>query len=198
LFLLSLLFTKHGCKNRTFFENAVKITIFFRNFSTIRSKKSDHENTANFQIQNNLVRKIKIFAKKLKFLSKRYVSMKKYLLLRSFSEKITPNNIMYAIVDIAGQQFKVEKDKKIFVHRLQGEEGDELQFENVMLIESEDGITVGKPYVDGASVSAKILSHLKGDKVIVFKKKRRKGYQKENGHRQFFSQIQVESITVGE
>ncbi|NCU32418.1 MAG: 50S ribosomal protein L21 [Candidatus Moranbacteria bacterium] len=105
---------------------------------------------------------------------------------------------MYAIVDIAGQQFKVEKDKKIFVHRLQGEEGDELQFDNVMLIEGENGITVGKPYVDGASVSAKILSHLKGDKVIVFKKKRRKGYQKENGHRQFFSQIQVENITVGE
>lgn len=105
---------------------------------------------------------------------------------------------MYAIVDIAGQQFKVEKDKKFFVHRLEGNEGDVLKFDHVMLIEDEANINVGKPFVEGAAVSAKILSHVKGDKVIVFKKKRRKGYQKENGHRQQFSQIQIEDISLGE
>lgn len=104
---------------------------------------------------------------------------------------------MYAIVDIAGQQFKVEKDKKLYVHRLEGSEGDVLTFDNVMLVEDEAGVNVGKPFVDGASVSAKILSHVKGDKVIVFKKKRRKGYQKSNGHRQQFSQVVIEEIAIG-
>ncbi len=104
---------------------------------------------------------------------------------------------MYAIVDIAGQQFKVEKDKKLYVHRLEGSEGDVLTFDNVMLVEDEAGVNVGKPFVDGASVSAKILSHVKGDKVIVFKKKRRKGYQKSNGHRQQFSQVVIEDIAIG-
>lgn len=104
---------------------------------------------------------------------------------------------MYAIVDIAGQQFKVEKDKKLYVHRLEGSEGDVLTFDNVMLLEDEAGINVGKPFIDGASVSAKILSHVKGDKVIVFKKKRRKGYQKANGHRQQFSQVLIEEIATG-
>jgi large subunit ribosomal protein L21 len=114
-----------------------------------------------------------------------------------FRSKSTPLNIMYAIVDIAGQQFKVEKDKKLYVHRLEGSEGDVLTFDNVMLLEDEAGINVGKPFIDGASVSAKILSHVKGDKVIVFKKKRRKGYQKANGHRQQFSQVLIEEIATG-
>lgn len=104
---------------------------------------------------------------------------------------------MYAIVDIAGQQFKVEKDKMVYVHRLEGKEGDVVTFDRVMLVDVENAVNVGKPLIEGATVTAKILSHLKGDKVIVFKKKRRKGYQKENGHRQFFSKIQIEGITLG-
>jgi large subunit ribosomal protein L21 len=103
---------------------------------------------------------------------------------------------MYAIVDIAGQQFKVEKDKEIFVHRLEGNEGDNVNFEKVMLIEDGDAINVGKPFVEGATVSAKIVSHLKGDKVTVFKKKRRKGYQKQNGHRQYLSKIHIDGISL--
>jgi len=91
---------------------------------------------------------------------------------------------MYAIVDIAGQQFKVAKDQHLFVHRLQGDEGAIIEFDNVLLVDSGDKITIGSPLVKGSVVSAKILSHLKGDKVIVFKKKRRKGYEKKNGHRQ--------------
>lgn len=105
---------------------------------------------------------------------------------------------MYAIVDIAGQQFKVEKDNEVFVHRLEGNEGDNVDFDKVMLIEDGDDINVGKPFVEGAKVSATILSHLKGDKVVVFKKKRRKGYQVENGHRQQFSKVKIEGITIGE
>ena len=104
---------------------------------------------------------------------------------------------MYAIVDIAGQQFKVEKDRKIFVHRLAQNEGDAVEFEKVMLIDNDGNIQVGAPVVEGAKVKAKVLSHVKGDKVIVFKKKRRKGYKKKNGHRQQFSQIQIEDILVG-
>jgi len=101
---------------------------------------------------------------------------------------------MYAIVDIAGQQFKVKKDQSIFVHRLQGSEGTKIEFDNVLLIDNEGKITVGSPAVDGARVAAKILSHDKGDKVIVFKKKRRKGYQKSNGHRQSFTKILIQGI----
>jgi large subunit ribosomal protein L21 len=101
---------------------------------------------------------------------------------------------MYAIVEIAGQQFKVEKDQSIFVHRLDGEEGSNVDFEKVLLIEDGKKINVGTPVVEGAKVSAKILSHLKGDKVIVFKKKRRKGYRKKNGHRQYLTKIQIENI----
>ena len=103
---------------------------------------------------------------------------------------------MYAIVDIAGQQFKVEKDKEIFVHRLEGEEGDNVNFEKVMLIEDGDAVNVGKPFIEGAAVSAKIVSHLKGDKVTVFKKKRRKGYKVANAHRQYLSNIHIDGITV--
>jgi len=101
---------------------------------------------------------------------------------------------MYAIVEIAGQQFKVEKDQSIFVHRLEGEEGSNVDFDKVLLIEDGKKINVGTPVVEGAKVSAKILTHLKGDKVIVFKKKRRKGYRKKNGHRQYLTKIQIENI----
>ncbi len=104
---------------------------------------------------------------------------------------------MYAIVTIAGQQFKVQKDLKIFVHRLASEEGSSVEFDDVLLIEDESGVKIGAPVIEGAKVKAKVLSHLKGDKVIVFKKKRRKGYRKKNGHRQYLSQIQIEDILVG-
>ena len=103
---------------------------------------------------------------------------------------------MYAIVDIAGQQFKVEQGQEIFVHRLEGEEGANVEFNDVLLVDNEGKVSVGTPRVDGASVGAKILAHVKGDKVLVFKKKRRKGYQKENGHRQYLSKILIEKITV--
>lgn len=103
---------------------------------------------------------------------------------------------MYAIVEIAGQQFKVAKDQKVYVHRLQGEEGSKVTFDNVLLLDDAGNVTLGAPAIEGASVTAQILSHLKGDKVIVFKKKRRKGYQKKNGHRQYLSEIQIESIAA--
>jgi large subunit ribosomal protein L21 len=102
--------------------------------------------------------------------------------------------IMYAIVEIAGQQFKVEKDKKLFVHHLELNEGDSVDFEKVLLVENDGNIAVGTPTVKGAKVTAKVLQHVKGEKVLVFKKKRRKTYQKMNGHRQQFTQIQVETI----
>lgn len=101
---------------------------------------------------------------------------------------------MYAIVEIAGQQFKVEKNKKVFVHRLQAGIDDSLEFSKVLLVDNEGDIKVGTPVVDGAKVAAKVLEHTKGDKVLVFKKKRRKGYQKMNGHRQCFTQILIEDI----
>lgn len=106
-------------------------------------------------------------------------------------------NVMYAIVDIAGQQFKVSKDQKVYVHRMDAEEGTDVEFSKVLLIDNEGKVQVGNPVVKGAKVSAKVLSHVKGDKVLVFKKKRRKGYQKLNGHRQFFSQIQIQDIILG-
>ena len=101
---------------------------------------------------------------------------------------------MYAIVEIAGQQFKVAKDQKVYVHRLQGEEGSKVTFDNVLLLDNKGSITIGAPAIKGAAVTAKILGHLKGDKVIVFKKKRRKGYKKKNGHRQRHSKIQITKI----
>ena len=101
---------------------------------------------------------------------------------------------MYAIVSIAGQQFKVKENMPVFVHRLDANEGDAVTFNEVLLLDNDGKITVGSPTVSGASVSAKVISHQKGDKVIVFKKKRRKGYQKSNGHRQSFTKIQIESI----
>ncbi len=101
---------------------------------------------------------------------------------------------MYAIVEMAGQQFKVAKDQKVFVHRLDSNEGDAVIFDNVLLIDNNGAITIGAPAIDGASVQAKVLRHLKGDKVIIFKKKRRKGYKVKNGHRQSFTEILVEEI----
>mgnify|MGYP000126389805 FL=1 len=103
---------------------------------------------------------------------------------------------MYAIVNIAGQQFKVAKDQHLFVHRLQGDEGASIEFDNVLLAEDGGKFKVGTPTLKGAVVSAKIVSHLKGDKVIVFKKKRRKGYKKKNGHRQQFTKIQITGIKL--
>ncbi|WP_299525291.1 50S ribosomal protein L21 [Winogradskyella sp.] len=103
---------------------------------------------------------------------------------------------MYAIVEIAGHQFKVEKDQKVFVNRLSTEEGKKVAFDNVLLIGNGNDITLGAPAIDGAQVSAKVLKHLKGDKVIVFKKKRRKGYRVKNGHRQALTEIVIEGITA--
>ncbi len=105
---------------------------------------------------------------------------------------------MYVIVDIAGQQFKVEKNQKIFVHRLEGEEGSKVDFDQVLLVDNDGKVQVGMPVVKNMVVSASILEHLQGDKVKVFKKKRRKGYQKMNGHRQSFTQILIESIGEGQ
>lgn len=101
---------------------------------------------------------------------------------------------MYAIVEIAGQQFKVAKDQKVFVHRLQEEEGKKVTFHDVLLLEDGKNITIGAPAIDGAAVEAKVVKHLKGDKVIVFKKKRRKGYRKKNGHRQYLTELVIEGI----
>ena len=103
---------------------------------------------------------------------------------------------MYAIVEIAGQQFKVSKDLKVYVHRLANEEGSKVSFDKVLLLDDNGNVTLGAPAVEGASVEAKVLQHLKGDKVIVFKKKRRKGYKKRNGHRQYLTQIVIEGITA--
>ena len=101
---------------------------------------------------------------------------------------------MYAIVEIAGQQFKVEKDQKLFVHRLDSKEGSKVTFDNVLLLANGDKISVGAPAIDGAQVGVKVLKQFKGNKVIVFKKKRRKGYRVKNGHRQALTEIQVENI----
>ena len=101
---------------------------------------------------------------------------------------------MYVIVDIQGQQFKVQKDQKLFVHRIDANEGDVVEFAKVLLIGNDDDITIGSPIIDGAKVVLEVLSHVKGDKVLVFKKKRRKGYSKLNGHRQQFSQVLVKDI----
>jgi len=103
---------------------------------------------------------------------------------------------MYAIVDIAGQQFKVQKDQKIFVHRLEAEEGTEMNFDKILLVDNDGKVTIGSPTVENAKVTAKVLDHVKGDKVIIFKKKRRKGYKLKNGHRQQFTQIQIGEIVA--
>ena len=102
---------------------------------------------------------------------------------------------MYAIVEIAGQQLKVEKDQQLFVHRLDAKEGDKVTFDNVLLIDNKGKVNVGAPVITGATVSVKVIEHLKGDKVIVFKKKRRKGYKVKNGHRQYLTKVQIEAIS---
>ena len=101
---------------------------------------------------------------------------------------------MYAIVEIGGQQFKIQKDQKLFVNLLTEEAGNELELDKVLLFADGDQVQVGTPLVDGAKVKAKVLEHVKADKIIVFKKKRRKGYQKKNGHRQPMTKIQIEEI----
>lgn len=101
---------------------------------------------------------------------------------------------MYAIVEIAGQQMKVEKGQELFVHRLEGKEGDKVEFDRVLLTDNDGKVSVGTPTVAKSTVTAKILEHMKGDKVIVFKKKRRKGYKVRNGHRQYLTRIAIEKI----
>jgi len=103
---------------------------------------------------------------------------------------------MYAIVEIAGQQFKVAKDQKLFVHRLQDKEGSKVSFDKVYLLDDGKKVTVGAPAISGAAVEAKVVGHLKGDKVIVFKKKRRKGYRVKNGHRQSLTELMIEKIVA--
>jgi len=102
---------------------------------------------------------------------------------------------MYVIVEIAGQQFKVQKNDEIFVHRLEAEPGTPVEFSEVLLVDNNGKISIGTPHVEGTKVTGKVLEHARGDKVIVFKKKRRKGFQKETGHRQDFSKILIESIS---
>ena len=101
---------------------------------------------------------------------------------------------MYAIVDIAGRQFKVTKDQQIFAPKLEGKPGSKVEFKDVLLVDNDGKLNIGEPTVKGAKVSGKIIEHVKGDKVIVFKKKRRKDYVKKNGHRQEFSKILIEEI----
>lgn len=101
---------------------------------------------------------------------------------------------MYAIVEIAGQQFKVQKDMTVYVHRLADAEGANVNFDKVLLVDNNGSVKVGAPVVEGASVTGKVLAHLKGDKVLIFKKKRRKGYRRLNGHRQAFTKIKIEDI----
>ncbi len=101
---------------------------------------------------------------------------------------------MYAIVDIAGQQFKVKAGQKLKVHRMEAEEGKHVELGNVLLVSNGSTISVGTPTVDGFRIAAKVLRHDKGDKILVFKKKRRKGYKKMNGHRQYLTELWIETI----
>ena len=101
---------------------------------------------------------------------------------------------MYAIVEMAGQQFKVEKDQQVFVHRLDSKEGSKVTFDNVLLVDNGGKVNVGAPAIKGATVVATVLEHVKGDKVLVFKKKRRKGYKVKNGHRQYLTSIKIDAI----
>ncbi len=101
---------------------------------------------------------------------------------------------MYAIVEIAGQQFKVEKDKKIFVNHLEAEKGSKIEFNEVLLVDNEGKISLGTPVVSNAKVTATVLDHIKGDKILIFHKKRRKGYQKMNGYRHSYTQISIDAI----
>ncbi len=102
---------------------------------------------------------------------------------------------MYAIVDIGGKQFKVTKDQSIYTPKMEGEAGASVTFDQVLLVDKDGKVNVGTPQIKGAKVSGKILEHIQGDKVLVFKKKRRKGYKKKNGHRQDFTKVLIEKIT---
>ncbi len=119
---------------------------------------------------------------------------KKYWDIIVFLVYLHTLKIMNAIVEISGKQFKVEKDSKLFVHRLEGKEGSKVTFDNVLLLDNGSKVTVGTPNVKGASIQAKILQHVKDNKVIVFKKKRRKGYKVKNGHRQALTEILIEKV----
>lgn len=103
---------------------------------------------------------------------------------------------MYAIVEIQGQQFRAEAGKKLYVHRLNADKGTAVEFEKVLLIDNDGNVTVGEPTVSGAKVVCEVLDHMKGERIIVFKKKRRKGYRKRNGHRQCFSQVLIKEIVA--
>ncbi len=103
---------------------------------------------------------------------------------------------MYAIVEIAGHQYKVEKDRFIYTQKLQAETGSQVEFDRVLLVDKDGGVSVGDPTVNGATVKGIVLDHLKGDKVIVFKKKRRKGYRKKNGHRQQLTKVMITEIVA--
>lgn len=119
-----------------------------------------------------------------------------FLLLPSQKIILQKINHMYAIVNIAGQQFKVQNNDNLFVHRLDAEEGATVNFDRVLLVDDDGSVKVGAPTVSGANVTARVINHLKGDKVLVFKKKRRKSYQKMNGHRQYLTKIQIENISI--
>ena len=121
----------------------------------------------------------------------------KIVYLRSLQLEVLKTKDMFAIVEIAGQQFKVAKDQKVFVQRLDAKTGDKVSFDQVFMTADGDKVTVGAPAVANASVEAKVVRHLKDDKVIVFKKKRRKGYRVKNGHRQSLTEIVIESVGVG-
>ncbi len=103
---------------------------------------------------------------------------------------------MYAIVEIAGQQFKAEAGKRLYVHRLEAERGSVVEFDRVLLLDTDGKVQIGIPTVEGAKVVCEVLSHLKGDKVIIFKKKRRKGYKKCNGHRQYFTELKINEVVA--
>ncbi len=114
----------------------------------------------------------------------------------NFANSFEKRKLMYAIVDIAGKQTKVEKDRFVYTNKLTGEVGDAVEFGNVLLTDDNGTINVGGPFLQDAKVTGKILEHVKGDKVIVFKKKRRKGYKKKNGHRQDFTKLLIEGISL--
>jgi large subunit ribosomal protein L21 len=103
---------------------------------------------------------------------------------------------MYAIVEIAGQQFKAEAGKRLYVHRLEAERGSVVEFEKVLLIDADGKVKVGAPTVKGAKIVCEVLSHVRGDKVLIFKKKRRKGFRKLNGHRQCFTEIMINEVVA--
>ena len=153
----------------------VFISLIFFIFNFVQNRKITQKFKKNCR-RNNCIEKNLIFA----------------------AQKITNKNYtkMYAIVEIAGQQFKVEKDRRVYVQRLKAEEGAQVTFDRVMLVDNDGDVKVGTPTVSGAAVTATVLQHLKGDKVLVFKKKRRKGYQKLNGHRQCLTSIKIDNIAL--